>query len=481
MKKRHETEDLHAQVTVVGSGPGGSVAAGILAEAGLDVLLLEEGDDHHADAERPFSRDEMLNRYRAGGITAMLGRPGVSYAEGRCLGGGSEINAGLYHRLPETMREQWEKDFRIESFGPGALEEYFADNEREFPPLTTTPDAIAGRLLEAAADLGWSAQSVPRLQIRNPGDGPPLRASMTRTWIPRFRRAGGKVITGARAHRIARHGGGWCVSGARADHGQKRRFRILSDGLFVCCGAIGTPALLRASGIRRNIGNTLRAHVSVKAAANLGSPSTGSTPTVCPVQVKEFVPSFSLGCSVSGPGHARMFFLDRNSGADPVPDLPNHGVFYAAAGVGNGIVRNLPGSRETLVRFALSPADTDLLRTGLQRLAEWLLAAGARQVFPGVPELPPCAERQQIGRWNRPLQWSAVPLQTVHLMGSCPMGEDQARAATDSWGAVHGHPGLHICDASLFGGPAGVNPQGTIMALARRNAEHFISGLGRAP
>jgi choline dehydrogenase-like flavoprotein len=66
-------------------------------------------------------------------------------------------------------------------------------------------------------------------------------------------------------------------------------------------------------------------------------------------------------------------------------------------------------------------------------------------------------------------------LMTIHLFSSCPMGENESRCATDSFGAVRGCKSLFISDASLLCTAPGVNPQGTIMALARRNALHFLS------
>jgi choline dehydrogenase-like flavoprotein len=54
------------------------------------------------------------------------------------------------------------------------------------------------------------------------------------------------------------------------------------------------------------------------------------------------------------------------------------------------------------------------------------------------------------------------------------MGEDRMRCTADSFGRVHGSEGLFIADASLLCGAPGVNPQGTIMALARRNALRFL-------
>jgi choline dehydrogenase-like flavoprotein len=77
---------------VIGSGPGGAVTASVLAEAGHDVLVVEEGEDQ-AGRFLPYSLDEMDNLCRYGGISVSWGNPKISYLEGCCLGGASEINA----------------------------------------------------------------------------------------------------------------------------------------------------------------------------------------------------------------------------------------------------------------------------------------------------------------------------------------------------------------------------------------------------
>jgi choline dehydrogenase-like flavoprotein len=62
-------------------------------------------------------------------------------------------------------------------------------------------------------------------------------------------------------------------------------------------------------------------------------------------------------------------------------------------------------------------------------------------------------------------------------MGTARMSEDPQRGVTDSFGAVHGVPGLFIADASLFPGPLGINPMETVIALAMRNAQRILEAL----
>ena len=65
-------------------------------------------------------------------------------------------------------------------------------------------------------------------------------------------------------------------------------------------------------------------------------------------------------------------------------------------------------------------------------------------------------------------------LMTVHLFSSLPMGEDE-RCPVDSFGRLKGFTNVIVNDASILPDAPGVNPQGTIMALAARNTERFLA------
>ena len=54
------------------------------------------------------------------------------------------------------------------------------------------------------------------------------------------------------------------------------------------------------------------------------------------------------------------------------------------------------------------------------------------------------------------------------------MGKDKARSVCDGRGRVHGYDALYIADASAIPTNLGVNPQHTIMALARYFAEQIL-------
>jgi choline dehydrogenase-like flavoprotein len=51
------------------------------------------------------------------------------------------------------------------------------------------------------------------------------------------------------------------------------------------------------------------------------------------------------------------------------------------------------------------------------------------------------------------------------------------RCAADSYGKLSGMENLYVNDASMLPDSPGVNPQGSVMAFARRNALRFINHL----
>ena len=74
---------LDCDVVVIGSGAGGATAAAELAEAGLDVIVVEEGSYY---STRDFTADTsamVRQLYRDGGATIAVGNPPVMYQEGR--------------------------------------------------------------------------------------------------------------------------------------------------------------------------------------------------------------------------------------------------------------------------------------------------------------------------------------------------------------------------------------------------------------
>lgn len=443
------------------------------------MLVVEEGAWTEPDAVEPYSVAQMERQYRNAGLTVALGRPSVAYTEGRGVGGGSEVNSGLYHRAPQGMLQRWSADYAVEDLSGESLVPFQGLVEEELS-VAPWPDELppsSDALRRGAIKLGWDGFDVPRwAQYRTDGQGrtTAIKQTMTRTYWPKALGAGVELRTGWRVRRL-KLGDDVARAAVLDDVESGVSERIQVDQVFVCGGATQTPALLQRSGIRRNIGGNFSVHPTVKVVAEFDHEvnEPGDLPTY---QVKEFAPWLSFGGSASRPaliGLALAGSWDRFGEA--VQRWRQQTVYYAAIqSIGRGRVQALPGFRDPAVTYRLTLADIERLRSGLARLIHLMLAAGARRVYPSYAGAPLVTNREQAAAAVAGMSRANLTLMTVHLCGTVPLGEDRRRAGADSFGRVHGTRNVYVNDASLLPDAPGVNPQGTVMALAHRDVEHVI-------
>ena len=98
---------LECGVVIVGSGAGGATVAAELAEAGVDVVVIEEGGYHPTELFTAGTGRALRTLYRDGGGGMAVGRPSVLYAEGRCVGGSTVVNGGMSWRTPDRVLRRW--------------------------------------------------------------------------------------------------------------------------------------------------------------------------------------------------------------------------------------------------------------------------------------------------------------------------------------------------------------------------------------
>lgn len=466
------------EVLVIGSGAGGATTAATLAAAGRSVLVLEEGPWIDPDAVEPFSLEEMVQKYRHRGSCATLGTPPVAYAEGRCVGGSTEINSGLWHRLPDYLVDEWRRTYRIDQFTDDVLDAYAqqVEDALSVAHLPIAPPLSSATLERGAAKLGWRAVEFPRV-FKFDHEGRGVKQTMARTMIPRAVEHGAEVLPDTRVVKLRRAGdrvvAAVCVQ-TRPD-GTTDEIVIEADHVFVCAGAIQSPALLQRSGFRSQIGNGLRLHPTIKIAARFPNPIDHVG--VPMHRITEFAPALTIGGSVSRRGHIALTLADSSGDfAAALDDWERVFVYYAAIrGDVGGRVIAVPGLNAPVVLYRLTDGDLSRLARGLIHLGESLLAAGATELYPSVIGGRIVRRPDELVSWWDAVTRSTANLMTVHLTSSIRMGEDRSRTGTDSYGSVWGARNLRVNDASLLPDAPGVNPQAAIMTIATRNAEHFLA------
>jgi choline dehydrogenase-like flavoprotein len=120
--------------------------------------------------------------------------------------------------------------------------------------------------------------------------------------------------------------------------------------------------------------------------------------------------------------------------------------------------------------FDYTPRSSDLRRLGhgLRTLAEVLLAAGAQRVMLNTWDNCTYTDRASLDRIERAASDpTAITLASSHPQGGNALSRHPHRGVVDDRFRVHGFDNLYVCDASVFPGSVQVNPQLTVMSLAR--------------
>ena len=472
-------------VVIVGSGAGGASAARVLSEAGLSVIVVEDGDYHDASTYTTDPFDSLPKLYRDSGLTACEGRPAIPLPVGRCVGGTTVINSGTCFRGPDDVLARWRSEFGID--WAGDLDREFEEVERALD-VTPVQQGRVGRNAELCR-LGAEALGVSNHGLaRNAGDvvccgtcptgcAIDAKRAMHVSELPRAVAAGCRIRAGARAEEvIVEHGR---AAGVRCRGGYEVRARAV----VLAGGALGTPELLLSQGLANSsgrVGRHLRIHPACWVGALFDEPVRGWDGVMQSWAVDEwndrglfleatFTP-LSFGAHwMRGAGAP---YMERLARFDHIAVI---GVHLSDRSEGL-ITRTGRGSR---IRYWLSQDDAAALRYGIARAADVHFAAGAREVYPQVGRVAMLAPGEQTvkveqGRF-RPAE---LRLEGFHPMGTARMGADPSSSVVSPSGQTHDLPGLYVADASLFPTSLRVNPMVTIMAFARRIAAGLANELG---
>jgi choline dehydrogenase-like flavoprotein len=495
---------LRAEVVVIGSGAGGAVAAACLAEAGHDVLVLEEGEQL-LPSEFEEREGGLIERLYADGGLRTTDDLSVSLFQGATLGGGTTVNWMVMLRTPDWVLEEWHARHGTEGMSPTDLSPVFDRIEQAVHARAVPSDAHSPNnqiLLDGARALGWSAHAA-RINARDClrtgfcGHGCRYGAKQgaLEVFLPRAEKAGARIIASARADRIdfAERGVPFPVKRVQVTFAPRgaipHSLTVEAPVVIVAAGAIGTPVLLQRSGLGGDaVGRYLRLHPTTALLATFGREIDGAAgiplSAVCDQHARhdangygfwlECPPLHPSFAAVAIPGFgarhreqmlqlrqvASLIALVRD-GADL--DVSNGEI----ASTRNGHIR---------IRYRLGRSDARHLVDAMTAGARLHLAAGAREVrtlHSSPIVLRSERDLETIGA--RAVGPNDLALFSAHVNGTCRMGANRPTSGTDPHGERHGAPGVFVSDGSLLPTAPGVNPQETIMALATMIAARIAS------
>ena len=482
------------EALVVGSGPGGAVVAKELAEAGLDVILLEEGPPFGVADFRKDAGAAMQRTLRECGTRVAMGNAYMPTMQANALGGGSLINSAICARMPDFAFEKWQERTGI-GLTRETLDPHFARVERFLGVEPTAQETLGQRNLrfKAGCDaLGMSSEPTHRNVRGCKGSGECFtgcrngaKRSTDVSYVPAAIRAGARVYTSVRVEHLLHDGD--IVRGIRGHVVEPFTSRtgheveIRAKTVVLAAGCMQTPVILMKSGLGgRWVGNELQFHPGLAIMAMYEEtidPWVGATQGYHSLQyLKEglklevlWAPPAILATRLPGIGHAyqrNLLNYDRMAPFDVI----------SAADRSRGRVRAPRFGWDPRISFDLHEADMALLMRGLSILSDICWASGAVGVLPGIhsiPDLLSSKAEAEVLRTAKLKPTDAV-IGSNHAFGTTRMSRRPEDGVVDEYGRHHRMRNLYVADTGIFVGSPAVNPMLTCMALADRVAQGIV-------
>lgn len=477
---------VRVDACVIGTGAGGAVAAKELAEGGMSVAMLEEGEWHEVDELTARPRDMTERLYRDAGQMTTLGTPPIVLPLGRAVGGTTLINSGTCFRTPAHVLARWSEELGLHDMDQVTLEPFVRRVERILNVTQVTPElagpnaAIVRRGVER---LGWSGDFIHRNAHGCIGSGvcafgcpSGAKQHVGIAYVPRAWEAGATTYTGARAERVEIERGRARAVVARTTGGGV--LRVECDQVVVACGAIHTPLFLGRQGVggaSGELGRNLAIHPAAGMRAFLDEEIELWRGVPQSYYVDEFAAEGIMFEGTAGPPDFAAMAMpgrgpEHRARMERVRNLSSFGVMVSDSSRGR-VDAPLGMPR---IRYDLDAQDTARFKRGFERLAEAYWAAGAREVLPPIRGMAPLRDGDSTPLREANLSAADLELMAFHPLGTARMGADPAHSVLDGDGRVHGVEGLYVADASAVPTALGVNPQITIMTLATRQAFHLL-------
>ncbi len=477
-------EGEECEVLVIGSGAGGAVVAAELAEAGLDVLVLEAGRAYDRDSYPADQLEAIAELYRDAGLTIAAGRPPIPVPVAKTVGGTTVVNSGTCFRAPREVLERWRADHGIE----WALElaDDYAEAESTLRVTQLDPERMGrnGQLaMEGAAAIGASGAPISRnagscVQCSSCPFGCEIDAKrgMHVSYLPRAVAAGARLRAGVEAQRLLLEDGRAVGVAARvAPNGRPGRdFTVRARrAVVVAGGALGTPELLLRSGLggAGTVGRNLHIHPACWVGARYPEEVRGWDGVMQSYYVDQWEPQgILLEATFTPLAFGGAWLL--GSGADHQRAMLDFG-HVGSIGVhlsdrSEGRV-GLGAEGAIRASYKLTRDDADRLAFGIARAAEIHFAAGATEVNPNIPRVGVLRPGDLASFEATRLKPAELRLEAFHPMGTARIGVP-GEGACASDGSVHGTDSLYVADASLFPTSVGVNPMMTVIAFAKQVA-----------
>jgi choline dehydrogenase-like flavoprotein len=302
------------------------------------------------------------------------------------------------------------------------------------------------------------------------------------SYVPAALQKGALTLTGARVERVlleaGRAVGVEVVAGGRT-------LRVRGRAVVLAGGAVPTPLLLLKQDLANSsgqVGRNLALHPSTGFAsiAEEGIHPAGHIPQGygCDEFLRDGIMMMAAQPDFNVSGVVMPFVGQRLMGlVDQLHRVAMLGLMIADSSANGRVWRDVGGF--PAITYNIQPEDVRRMHQAMVYAGEMALAAGAKRLYPLLLGADPLDGGRGLDEFRKARPKASDFVWTsYHPLGTCKMGRDPKTSVVGLDHQTHDVPGLYVVDGSTVGGPIGVNPQLTIMAMATRAAEKIAERLG---
>ena len=506
-------ERIACDVAIIGSGAGAGITVELLAKAGLQVVIIEEGPLKSSTDFKQKESEAYPQLYQESAARKTEDKA-INILQGRCVGGSTTVNWTSSFRTPASTLKFWQDQFGLADYSVDALAPYFDQAERRLniTPWLVAPNENNDLLRRGAAKLGIPAAAILRnvkgcWNLGSCGLGCPTNAkqSMLVTTIPAALDLGAQLLTETRAEKFELANGKVTAlicravmpNSASAPEGRTQTaIKIIAKHYVLAGGAINSPAVLLRSGApdpHGRLGTRTFLHPVVMSSSVFeqkvegwnGAPQTIYSDHFLETQAIDGPIGYKLEAPplhplifaslVPGMGAAQHALLSGFPHTHTLLALLRDG-FHAQSPGGKVKLR---GDDSAVLDYPLTDYVLQGGRRALLSMMEIQFAAGAKNVLPlhemAKPYTSWSEARDAVNAL--PMQPRLTKFVSAHVMGGCGLAGNEKLGVTRPDGVHWQLENLSIHDGSLFPTSIGANPQLSIYGAVNRLAQGLVKRL----
>lgn len=415
---------------IIGSGPGAAIAAQKVVDES-NVLVIEQGSFPVTSREMHHTLDHVRNDFYKAGQEFALGPWIPQFTQGSVIGGGSEVNSGLYHDLPLEILGSFTKAAGINPITYRKAEDEIRNMLNVSKMLVDEDSSLIRR---GAKELGLENKNIPRWRTYSHDGSYTHHGMINAVWEKLFQSSNFSLLPRSRVLTINNKQHEF-LKVKFLDAERKERY-VFSKNVILAAGTIQTPYLLCSSNLVPWNRTNFQWHPMLRTVVETKASDLGSD-DIDPFQAWTKDRQFKVGAAVSTPGLLAMN-LGKILSPDESSRLRSIYISFVSSGKGGLIPRTM------IPWYIPSRTDKARLNEAVDLLGKFVKASGAKYA------------NAEKGIRNA--------LSTVHIFGTLPIDSGLFFHGTSR---LKSEPRIQVSDGSLLPFGPGVNPQGPIMALCQ--------------